>query len=976
MDSPYPHPFSGLRWHRLSVTVMNIRSLPAMCAHPFSVFQAIIKGVSLPLSSRPSAASSHNLETQVAPVHPDPPPMMVREFANSSADISPVPGEKAIGGEETERSETAGEKFQAARLAAGNTHEPLIIFHARGRKHSFKMREYDKISLEIYFFRKGIEYVRQWRNAFQSYLSDPVTGRNFEIVEMAEAEERSIGQVASEMDIQHTEEEICLEFLTPLPFKPGKGKPRTYIAKTSFIRSLERRFSRLFGREIVYHSQDDRFSILPYYWNYTEIRHASVSQPGQTQYINGCVGKLYIKGNFKDFLPFLLLGSEVHIGAKLSNSQGYYLMHKESPGYFNSFFPNKKVIVSVIRDVINRYDQALPALSETEKYPFDENQYADNLFQLITGDTYIPTPNIAFTIKKKNGVDRMVEQIPFRDLIVQQYLLKIISAPFDRFFEAESIGFRRGVSRQRSIEIIQAAIAEGYQYVIESDIEDFFPSVDLNILAHLLDSYIPQNDSCLKKILLKFIKNGYILNGVYHERVKGLAQGSPLSPILANLYLDSFDEQIKQWGLLSPDEHGETASDSKDTPSRAAPAHTPRGVKLVRYADDFIILTKTKKDAEDVLSETEAYLSKLGLKIKKEKTAIRSMKDGFQFLGIRFERSAVVVEGEEDTKLLKKPLYIVESYLFLSLNGDAIDICKNRKIVETIPLRRISEIMVMEKTVLSTALLRKCTEGNIPLTIALGTGYYITTVKPDSKKYYDIAYEHGKKYYSLTDTEALCIAKEFAAGKIQNYLALFQQRFRKEQYLFINELEGVMQQMYQAGDVEQVRGLEGAAAKKIYQRLNNFIDDESFRILKRDRRSPDRMNALLNFGYYLLFSRINATVRAVGLNPYLGFLHSPQDNYESLVCDIEELFRARIDRFIIRLINLKVVTRDDFVEAERGLILKKDAVRKFIEQFEAEMEKKSPKDTLSLKEDIYIQTITLKKWAIENNSLSFYRWKR
>ncbi|TVM00521.1 MAG: hypothetical protein CV087_14265 [Candidatus Brocadia sp. WS118] len=100
----------------------------------------------------------------------------------------------------------------------------------------------------------------------------------------------------------------------------------------------------------------------------------------------------------------------------------------------------------------------------------------------------------------------------------------------------------------------------------------------------------------------------------------------------------------------------------------------------------------------------------------------------------------------------------------------------------------------------------------------------------------------------------------------------------------------------------------------------------------------------------------------------------PQDNYEFLVCDIEELFRARIDRFIIRLINLKVFGRDDFVEAERGLILKKDTVKKFIEQFEAEVEKKSQKDTLSLKEYIYIQTITLKKWALENKSLSFYRW--
>lgn len=220
-----------------------------------------------------------------------------------------------------------------------------------------------------------------------------------------------------------------------------------------------------------------------------------------------------------------------------------------------------------------------------------------------------------------------------------------------------------------------------------------------------------------------------------------------------------------------------------------------------------------------------------------------------------------------------------------------------------------------------------------------------------------------------------CIAKEFAAGKIQNYLALFQQRFLKEQYLFINELEVVIRQIYQAGDVEQVRGLEGAAAKKIYQRLNNVIDDDSFSLQKRDRRNPDRMNSLLNLGYYLLFSRINATARSVGLNPYLGFLHSPQDNYESLVCDIEELFRARIDRFIIRLINLKVVSRDDFDETERGLYLKRDTVRKFIDQFEAEMKKKNQKNSLSLKEEIYIQTIVIKKWVLENGSLSFYHWE-
>lgn len=274
---------------------------------------------------------------------------MGRESDNQSVDIPHVPGEKGVGGEDTEllplgkffeetkQTEITGETLQDVdvHLTDGKAHEPLIISHARGRKHISKMREYDRISLEIYFFRKGNEYVRQWRDAFQTYLADPETGRNFEIVEMGDVKERSLGQVVWERDIHHAEGEICLEFLTPFPFKPEKGKPRTYITKTAFIRSLERRFSRLFGREIGYRSLDDQFSILPYYWNYTEIRHASMSQPGQTQYINGCVGKLYIKGCFRDFLPFLLLGSEVHAGTKLSNSQGYYLLHKKSPGYFN-----------------------------------------------------------------------------------------------------------------------------------------------------------------------------------------------------------------------------------------------------------------------------------------------------------------------------------------------------------------------------------------------------------------------------------------------------------------------------------------------------------------------------------------------------------------------------------------------------------------------------------------------------------------
>ncbi len=86
---------------------------------------------------------------------------------------------------------------------------------------------------------------------------------------------------------------------------------------------------------------------------------------------------LYIKGVLRNLLPLLVLGSELHTGAKLSNAQGYYRLHKEPPSYFKRYFPNQKIITSVIKDVINRYDNALESLSAQEKFPFNEEKYKE-----------------------------------------------------------------------------------------------------------------------------------------------------------------------------------------------------------------------------------------------------------------------------------------------------------------------------------------------------------------------------------------------------------------------------------------------------------------------------------------------------------------------------------------------------------------------------------------------------------------------
>lgn len=821
----------------------------------------------------------------------------------------------------------------------------LAIFHIKGKRHRYKFRQGNTIPVDFMLLRCDQGFASSWAVALERYLMDPVTGRNLSVVSMHQIEARNYGALMQDIGDMPKEGEICLDFLTPFPFTREKDKDRTYLDERRFVRSFEKRFSRLFGGRIPYNGRKDDFELLPYYWRYTEIRHQSSSQPGSIQLVNGCVGPLYIRGTWPGLIPFLALGSELHAGKKLSNAQGYFTLQKGSRPYFKRFFPSAKNMLSVTRDVIDRYDHAVESLATTQGYPFDEKTLAADLCNEIVSGSYTPSPHVAFKVKKKGGDERLVEQPSFRDLIVQLYLLRAVSPVFERCFEKSSIGFRKGRSRMSLINMVKQAVADGFRYVVESDIEDFFPSVDHSILRELIDRYIPIKDDVLKETLWKSVTTGHVLHGTYYERNKGLAQGSPLSPILANLYLDSFDEEMQTLN-----------------------------VRLVRYADDFIILVKCMEDARSALAAAKESLAELGLGLKIEKTMVRPIKEGFSFLGLEYDGTAFQRDEAALYKRYKKPLYITEPWLYVGMNGDAVDVRRGGKIMATIPLRRISEIIMMERAVLSTALARKCVENHIPITLTLNSGYYVTTIKPDSKKYHEISFRHGLKYASLGETEILCIAKEFAAGKIRNYIPLYRQRYRKGFNRYIRMYEDAIASINMASTINEVRGIEGSIARKTFQAMNLFINDERFHLKKRERKKPDRINSLLNVGYYLLFSRINATIRSAGLNPYLGFLHAPANTYESLVSDVEELFRSRIDRLVIRLVNLKTIKTEDFVETARGQRLVSDAFRRFVNQFEGELARKENRSELSLGEHIHVQVGIIKRWVVDKGSFSVYTW--
>ena len=163
-------------------------------------------------------------------------------------------------------------------------------------------------------------------------------------------------------------------------------------------------------------------------------------------------------------------------------------------------------------------------------------------------------------------------------------------------------------------------------------------------------------------------------------------------------------------------------------------------------------------------------------------------------------------------------------------------------------------------------------------------------------------------------------------------------------------------------------------SKTFYTYFNELIQEKDFILRRRDHKLADPINALMNFSSYLLMTKINSIIRALGLNPYLGFLHSSGSDYESLVYDIMEAFRGRVYRFLLKIINLKIITASDFDITDHGAFLHPEARKKFIAQFEKELNTVSNKTGLTLREHIYAQVIILKKWAYEEGSLTFYKW--
>ncbi|RZI45379.1 group II intron reverse transcriptase/maturase [Candidatus Finniella inopinata] len=244
-------------------------------------------------------------------------------------------------------------------------------------------------------------------------------------------------------------------------------------------------------------------------------------------------------------------------------------------------------------------------------------KHKESLIESLRTGTYQPSPVLGVEIPKpgKSKETRLLGIPCVVDRLVQQAILQVLEPMFDPTFSGSSYGFRPGRSAHQALLKAREYVQAGYDIVVDIDVEKFFDRVNHDKLMFRLSKRV--GDKRLLKIIRRFLEAEMLRQGICIERIEGLAQGGPLSPLMSNLVLDELDKEL---------EH--------------------RGHKFCRYADDCNIYVKSLRAGERVLQSVKDFLAKrLKLKVNETKSACASVEER-QFLGYRLLKEGKVIVAE------------------------------------------------------------------------------------------------------------------------------------------------------------------------------------------------------------------------------------------------------------------------------------------------------------------------------------------
>jgi CRISPR-associated protein Cas1 len=735
--------------------------------------------------------------------------------------------------------------------------------------------------------------------------------------------------------------------------------------------------------------------------------------------LGGVVGRVALRGVPESWLKTLVAGQYAHAGEKAHYGLGRYRIEECGGADADPFRPARSMLeelcdVSNLQMAFEHVARSSNAPGVDGHAPGDyvgiEDLFTDQTATVLKSGDYRAAPLLGFASPKRKGRVRPLAVPTVRDRVAQRAACALLGPAVETLLEDCSYAYRKGLSRAGAARAVERAYEDGYRYILDADIESFFDAVEWERMFAKLEALFPFEP--LVPLIKEWVKAPVVFEKSVIKRERGLPQDAPVSPLLANLFLDEFDEDL-----------------------------LGRDYRLVRYGDDFVVLCKDLEAARRARDDARAKLADMGLRLNEEKTAVRSFNEGFTYLGYLFCRSLVVERkgqpsgagealtpeaipasswltqvpfervrslyqrrngGTRDGAIATAPaslqrleeklsplplvttgqvveparraLYITSAGTQVRRDGDTLNVCAPEGEPQAIQIRSLSHVVCYGGVRVTVPVLLALSDAGVPVYFCRRSGELRTVVgKPPQ----DWPLWMAQAALASNETVRVGFAREVVSAKLHNYATLAA-RFRHtrgaEAAEGMRELE---RECVNKTTLEALSGLEGRGAALYFGAVREELPAEWAFSGRRTQPPPDPFNSMLSFGYTLLYHQLSTALLAAGFNPRIGIMHGERGTYHALACDLQEEFRHLVDAQVWAMVNRREVKPDDFHASEDGrypCLLTNDLRRKFIAAFEKRLSSEfTPPDGEAITYRLFVEAQIRRLKDYVNGRATLYR---